>query len=707
MRLTANGALRGWWQSAATRITLGFALRGSIAMLVPFIVLLELGWPFASVFAGLGGLNTVLTDTGGAYQRRFGAMLLAFVAGAVSLFIGARLPQAIWLAPVVVAVLAFTGGMARVFGGSGISIGLFASIMFLVGSLAPQDTARAAEFAGFYALGGLWVVVFHLAAWRLRPYRALGQQVAAAYGACAALVQAVAAESVKRDSAMLRRRHRAAREAIRAAEATFEAVRIGAGHSGPFLDRIALLLAAASREAVAVTSLRSVSRPAPGTIEAKLWRDLFTSWQAILAAISQLLLEGRGEVSIAPMQAAFEALEKRSVIPGTAMPPLRLALLHLNAAAEAGPRVLGAHFSWHEALPRLSIGGLRGAVATVAAQLDFRSIIFRHALRVAVAAGFGLWISGVFDVEHRLWLPMTTLIVLQPEFGATWQRLWQRIGGTLVGVLIAGGLHFLVHGGVAEMAMIAVFAFGTFFFIRGHYGIGVVMLTPMVLLLLGVLTPQTSGQLIVARGVDTVLGGVLAFAAAYLLWPLWQRGAFLPQCAAALRAERDYLAIAFALPGDGELSHPELMRARHESERASDNADATLRRMLSEPRRRRGDTRAALGFMTYLHRLSGNATRFAVELAGARLAPADRIQGEELLPRLDDIATVLEGKAKPDTLAAIRPQLAVSAGAGPLAPWFERFAADTAMLALATRRLLRTEPRDRRAWRAGLVHRRV
>lgn len=250
-------------------------------------------------------------------------------------------------------------------------------------------------------------------------------------------------------------------------------------------------------------------------------------------------------------------------------------------------------------------------------------------------------------------------------------------------MLVAGGLHFLVQGTVAELVTIALFAWGTFFFIRSHYGIGVVMLTPMILLLLGVLIPSASSSLIVARGVDTVLGGVLALAAAYLLWPLWQRGAFLPQCAAAVRAERAYLAIAFALPGDGRLSHPELMRTRHQAERASDNADATLRRMLSEPRRARGDVRSALGFMTYLRRL-------AVALGGGKLSTAERSQGDEVLWRLDVVADTLEGKASTKTLAAIRPQIESNAAPDDeaLASWFERFAEDTAMLATTARKLL-------------------
>lgn len=691
--------LRGWWRLAQHRISAAFALRGTAAMMVPFIVLYTLGRPYGGVFAALGGLYAVLADAGGAYQRRLGAMLLALTVGAVSLFIGERLPNSVWLAPLVLAAVAFASGMARVFGGSGISIGLCASILFLVGTLAPGGTVQAAESAGYYALGSFWVIVLQLALWRLRPYRVLLRQVAVCFDACDALVATLAVQPVGADPAPARRRirrsHQAAREAIRTAEATLEALRIGGGHSTPFFDRVALLLAAASQEAAAAVSLRATDWPAPGTPAARAWRTLFASWRTALAAVAQAMLyRGHGAVSVTEMHGAFEVLEAHGVMTREARAPLRLALLHLDIAAESVLRFSGLNFTWRETLPRIGIGGLRDALRTLGAQLTFRSIIFRHALRVAVAAGFGLWVAGVFDVMHRMWLPMTTIIVLQPEFGATWQRMWQRVGGTLAGVLIAGGLYFVVHGSVAELAVIALFAYGTFLFIRSHYGVGVVMLTPMILLLLGVLMPSESASLIVARGVYTILGGALAFMAAYLLWPLWQRGAFLPQCVAAVRAQRDYLAAVFSLPADGDPTHPELMRVRHRAERESDNTDATLRRMLAEPPRARANVNAALGFMTYLRHLADNAVRFAVELAGKALSPGERRQGDELLGQLDIIADALTGKVAAEKLVAVRPLLATGAFAEkPLARWFERLSADTAVLAITARRLLNPGPR--------------
>src|SRR5205085_8047808 len=98
-------------------------------------------------------------------------------------------------------------------------------------------------------------------------------------------------------------------------------------------------------------------------------------------------------------------------------------------------------------LPPLSTGNPRGYVlGALRAQLSLRSAIFRHALRVAVAAAAGTAIMIRFEVPHGIWLPMTTLVVLQPEFGGTLSRAFQRTAGTAAGAVIAGLLLATLHG---------------------------------------------------------------------------------------------------------------------------------------------------------------------------------------------------------------------------------------------------------------------
>ncbi|MDN5874070.1 MAG: FUSC family protein [Sinobacteraceae bacterium] len=692
--------LRVWWQAAPHLLTVFYAVRGTVAMMAPFVVLLQLAMPYASVFAALGGMYTVFADAGGAYHSRMGAMTFALVGGAAALFVASSLPPMAWIAPLLLAVVAFAGGMGRAFGESGLSTGLCISIMFLSGLIVPLSMEQAAAYTGYYAIGGLWAMAFQMAWWRLRPYWEIFHEVAACYEACAELVGTLSVQIAGADPAAvrrrMRRRHKTVRAAIYAAETTLESVRFGNGNFMPVLDRAQVWLAAASREAIAAVSLRMTLWPAPGTPAARMWQDFLSAWHASLLSISEALKDRHAEACVEEVHTAFEVLEAHELLTPETRAPLRLALQHLDAAAESVTRLSGLRFGWREDLPRLATSGLRDFGSALRVQLTFRSITFRHALRVAVASGLGLWAAGTFNTSHRMWLPMTVILVLQPEFGATWKRLWERVGGTLIGVLIAGGLYFLVQGTVGEIVVIVLFCFGMFYFTRSSYGLGVVMLTPVFLLLIKVLDPGASLQLFGFRLLDTVGGGVLALLAAYLLWPLWQRGNFLPQCAVAVRSQRDYLAEAFALPGDGQLSHPALMRLRHRAERESDNVEASLRRMLAEPQRSRGDARAVFGFMTFLRRLAENGLGFAVELAGGTLSPAERRQGDELLHGLDTVADALDGKTDVTRLQTVQPLVATGTFVGaPLGRWFERLSVDVASLAVATRKLLRLERRHR------------
>lgn len=666
--------------SAATRMALMNAVRGTVAIMVPLLALQFLGQPAGAVMAAIGGMNTAMSDAGGAYRRRVLVMLLVAVLGAFSLFLGCQMHGIGWLAAVVLFAIAFTAGMARVFGQPGISLGLDASIAFLVGALAPQGLDSGLQFAGYYVLGSLWTVLFTLLLWRMRPYRRLFHQVAACYEACADLVAALAEGDSRSARHRLRVRHHQLREAIRQAEDTLESARLGAGHSNPVFDRSVELLHAVSREGAAAVNLRLAAPAADGTPAAELWWAALASWQAALRATVAALLTGKGQVPVTEVRTRFEALLQPGSMPSAVRPPLQLARVHLETAADAAARLVGARVPFRDWLPRIGRRGLRYMVTAVTSQLNFRSFIFRHGLRVAVAAAAAQWLADELSLTHRLWMPMTVILVLQPEFGATWRRMLQRVGGTLAGVLIAGILHFLLHGSAAESVLIAVCAFGTFLFIRRHYGVGVTMLTPMILLLLGVLVPR-SGELIVARATDTLLGAALALAAAYLLWPAWQKGALGPQCRAALAANRAYLAAVLRAARERRIVHPDILQARHRAERETDNAEAVFQRMLSEPGHTRSAMRPALTFTTYLRRLTEHVLGLALALDGRTLPESGEVLGRALLARLDAATGALAGGAPPPAEAALSDALAKAGNAAPeLAPWFERLASDVTAL---------------------------
>lgn len=681
------GRLSSAWHSAPNRMALANAVRGTAAIMVPLLVLQFLGQPGGAVMAAIGGMNTTLSDAGGAYRRHVLVMLLVAVTGAVSLFVGCQMYGNAWLAALVLLVIAFAAGMARVFGQPGISLGLDASIAFLVGALAPQGVNNGLQLAGYYALGSLWTILLTLALWRLRPYRRLSQQIAACYEAAADLVAALLDADALRLRRRMRRVHRTLHEAISEAENILEATRAGAGHSNAIFDRGVELLHAVSRAGAAAVSLRLVPAPTLGTLAAARWRSALTSWQQALRGTAEALLRRKGGIELAGVRTEFAALERQPGVPAAARPALQLALVHIEGTAEALRKLTGTRQKFDDWWPHLGHQNLRDAAAKIAAQCNFQSFIFRHALRVAVAAAAAQWLADELGLTHRLWMPMTVIVVLQPEFGATWRRMLQRVGGTFAGVVIAGGLHFLLHGSAAESALIAVCAFGTFLFIRRHYGLGVTLLTPMILLLLGVLVPR-SALLIVARGTDTLLGAVLALLAAYLLWPAWQKTTFRPQCRAALAANRDFLAAVLEAARKGHTVHTEVMHARQRAERETNNADAVFQRMLAEPAHTHNAMRPALGFTTYLRRLTEHILALAVTLEGRSLPPSADAVTQALLRRLSATLAVLDAGPQPAGGGETVNLSQVNEQAPDLGHWFTRLASDAAALEAAALKLV-------------------
>src|SRR5439155_12347783 len=135
---------------------------------------------------------------------------------------------------------------------------------------------------------------------------------------------------------------------------------------------------------------------------------------------------------------------------------------------------------------------------------------------------------------------LTIVVVLQEDYGATRAKAAERLSGTLAGSIVGSGLLMLRLPLWAIMAAIAVTAFGFAFFLRRNYAVAVFFVTLMVVLLTEWAHPVTIG-LTVERLISTIVGGLMALAAAVIFWPTWERSRFPRTLAQAIRANRDYL----------------------------------------------------------------------------------------------------------------------------------------------------------------------
>jgi uncharacterized membrane protein YccC len=279
------------------------------------------------------------------------------------------------------------------------------------------------------------------------------------------------------------------------------------------------------------------------------------------------------------------------------------------------------------------------------AHFSFRSAIFRHALRVGLATAAGTAVAHL-QLAHGIWVPMATLIVLQPEFGGTINRALQRTAGTVAGAALAGLMLATLNGTLVFEPLLIVLLFAAFFVLRRRYGLGVTFLTPLVVLILA--TADTSPWWdTLERIVDTILGAALGLGAGYLLWPQWERERLPRLAARALRANRAYM--ASMLKGLSNAEAPsDLGQLRRTAEIETGNAEAAFQRLLTEPRKHRGRLAQAFAIVTYLQRLERHLIALAEQI-GTVSPPNDAVAAlaRQLEGAQDAIATASETDQSP------------------------------------------------------------
>jgi uncharacterized membrane protein YccC len=106
--MDAVPAWRKLWQDIVridrSQIVFWTALRNAIGVFIPLAVGADTGQLLFGLTASTGALQVAFADRPGPYRLRAGRMLLACLAGALSVFIGAATGTVDWLAVVLAAI---------------------------------------------------------------------------------------------------------------------------------------------------------------------------------------------------------------------------------------------------------------------------------------------------------------------------------------------------------------------------------------------------------------------------------------------------------------------------------------------------------------------------------------------------------------------------------------------------------------------------
>ncbi len=650
-----------WLSSGPNRIALSTALRGTIAAATPLALLPHIGLADVAYPAVLGALFTSMVDVGGPYRSRLIAMLIQALGGMCLLLLGSAAAGNGWAAALVMAAIGIGCGMIRALGPGGASLGNNMAVAFLVGLQVGEVGGPELLWAEGYVGGGLWTVLVALAFWQLRPYRRLEQEVAGAWEAVAALVAAIARADGSESAAaheqrerLIAQRHAAAREAVERAREALGEMRAGTAGPGTTIAQLVVLLNAASRVAAAALTLGEV-----GTASLAAESQL----QQACHAVARILLDGKGDLSLAGLRRQLQQAQAQG---GERQRQAELlawaqALRHFDNAEEALRLLFGERRRLPDLL-RLPFAHRRprgSVVSALRANASPRSAIFRHAMRVAVVTALDTAIITRFRLPHGIWLPLTSLVILQPDYASTLTRALQRSAGTVAGAVVAGALLAYVRGSADYDAAIGLLLFATFLLIRRRYGYAMTFLTPLIILLIGMSSANPWIDL-ADRLAYTIGGAALALAAGYLLWPQWEHEQLRQRLARAIDTDREYIAAVLAGLARREAAGPALAPLRRQSELAIANADAGYQRMLAEPRRRQAPVEIGFALLIYVHRLCRHAIALSAQL-GAVAVPAAPLEalGGLIAAALADAAQALLESRPPAPRPGFDPPLAL------------------------------------------------
>jgi uncharacterized membrane protein YccC len=658
------------------------ALAVGVAMFVCYLLHKPMGW------AALGGFQVIVVDNGGPYRSRLANILTILIGGSLGVFLGLLAGVNLPIAVTATLLFCFAATLARVMSQPFASASVTVLVSYIVAVGTPPHTlAYANESTLYFTLGALWAASLSLLLWPADPFRPARLAVANIYATLADLIRLLPSTTepeghlaFNESLNLFRLRTETAHQTLAATPARMTSRTIRARNLTVLIENADLLLARLLR--IAELGAHDPRNPLP---EIAGW--LTASLEPVEPALRQRPRD-RG-ASFAPtgflytnIQRTLPRLETALVTPQEPsthlIAALRDTLLNFETTYEAIRAI------WTGIEPRRSPIALLNSPAltnphppllwfdALRANLTLRSLMFRHALRLAFIVAFDVLIAGFIRIHHQpithsYWIAMTSLIVLQPYTGETIRRSGERVLGTVAGAALASLLAVFIHNEVTLLVVVSIGAFFTLALYAVDYASYCFFLTPTIVLM--VLPHFRDWHFAGVRMGMTCFGALTAVLAMLFLWPeleSLQLPRLLARCAAADAAYLRAM-IAFWRTASSTDSHTRIQSertllapARRLCGLAANQAEETLDHALLEPNlpligtrdRAAQLSRAALTFTTFVRRLTQTITTVA---AIGTPTPSAVEKINQLAARLDAVSQALEAHTLPTSSERTNP----------------------------------------------------
>ncbi len=624
-----------------------YGLRTLVMLIAPIGVGILVGHPAATVIVVLGAMFVGMADVGGAYRQKAVAMSAATIGMTGALLIASLVGSNPTLAIPTTFIVIFLAGLANVYGSTAATVSLVTSIMFVisVAKFTSPDLSTVVIQCLLCLAGGGWAMVMSLGLWVLRPYAPVMQAVANCYTTLSSFVESASEigltpEEQRSQAGEFLQSQDTVTQALASTREVWSAVWTGQDAVNLRGNQLLVLMEDASQifnSTVALVELLIIASEDSwfGQLHLEI-QQVIKQLAIALQMLSKAIASEKKNVYFEDLNRAIEALEhqwqvmRSQVIDGEIdfqtddyanLANINKIVTNLKALAQqlyTDAKIVvdlqkGEALSIAERNPKqTTLPKPSSIVDTLRNNLTFRSVIFRHGLRLALIATAAEFLVSVLQIPRGYWVTLTVIFALKPNFGGTSMRTVQRIVGTVFGGIIGITLVMLIHNQLAIAICSGVLIVAAWSMRPLNYTIFVTLLTPIIILLLNT-TGADGWNIGLLRIVYSFAGGALALLGSYLLFPSWERTLLPAQLSKTIRANLVYfqqvISSYFNPVQDASINAFGMLS--HQASLENANAAAAVQRLCDDPRHLRGEVEPVMTLILYIRGFFSSVTTLA------------------------------------------------------------------------------------------------
>ncbi|MEO7264763.1 MAG: FUSC family membrane protein [Ferruginibacter sp.] len=643
--------INGRYASEGFRVTAGILLP---SLLMHYFNMLPVG-----IVLSVGALCVSVADIPGAVRNRLSGMFsCSLLVAAISVMVYYSSVNTILLGTVLV-VCGFFLSMLTVYGNRSSSVGIAALLIMILSLQTPLSGKGIWINAGYTLAGGVWYMCYSLLLYRLRPYKFI-QQVLADYIAgigtylkLRGSLYALQPDYDKVNAQLLQQQIHVEAQQNMLSDLLFNTRTIvkESTQTGRVLVKIYLEVAELYESVMTTYQQYSIIHEQfdkTGILEKfhetinGMALEIEEISNAIKTGISSVPIDESGEL-FTTARKEFEGLRlnymneqnvENFVSLGRIMKNIedltaRIKLLHSYTSYEVNLKTNNIETTIESHL--LSSNDLRPSLFFD--NLNFKSNIFRHALRVSLALLAGYIVAEFFKIDHGYWILLTIVVILKPAYSLTKKRNTDRLVGTLAGIIIGMLLLYFIKNNTVLLIIMICFMTGSNMFMRTNYFLNVLLMTPYLIIFFHFLYPGNIRELMLDRFIDTAIGSVIAFLASLFLVPSWERYSVRIYMLEMLQAnEKYYHTVATHFTGDTIVNTEQIKIARRAVLIVLANLSDAFTRMLSEPKRHRQGVKNVHRFVAINHTLISHLATLSYLLQISKV----KFRSADLLPLINN-----------------------------------------------------------------------